>query len=131
MPTSTGAAISVTEVVTDLKGKFDGIAMRVPSAIGSIADITMVMNKNVTVEDINSALEKASKDDRWKGVMAYSTEELVSMDIKGERYGAIVDSKMTRVVDGDMVKVMSWYDNEMGYTNTLVEHVIRLGKHIK
>ncbi len=130
VPTTTGAAVATTKVVTDLEDKFDGIAIRVPTKAGSIADITFVAGRETTVEEVNSALKEASTEDRWKKVFAVTEEPIVSTDIIGKNYGAIADLSMTKVVDGDLVKVLSWYDNEAGYTHTLVEHVIATGSHI-
>lgn len=130
VPTTTGAAVATTKVVTDLKDKFDGIAVRVPVPAGSIADITFLASRKTSAEEVNDVLAKAAREDRWKDIFAVSKEPLVSSDIIGTTYGAIADLSMTRVVDGDLVKVMSWYDNEGGYTSTLLRHVIALGKHI-
>ncbi len=131
VPASTGAAIAVTKAFTKLSGLFDGISMRVPVPAGSIVDVTFISKKNTTVEEVNNFLKKASQDKRWEGVFNVTEEELVSSDILGSRYGSIADLKMTRVVGGNLVKVMGWYDNEMGYTYTLVEHVIKTGGTIK
>lgn len=131
VPTSTGAAIAVTKAIPELEGKFDGIALRVPVIVGSVADITFIAKRDTTVEEVNDILRKASATERWQGILKVSDEELVSSDIIGEPYGAIVDSRMTRVVDGNLVKVLSWYDNEMGYSHTLVEHVRKLAQHIQ
>ncbi|MCX6751527.1 MAG: type I glyceraldehyde-3-phosphate dehydrogenase [Candidatus Nomurabacteria bacterium] len=131
VPSSTGAAIAVTEAFPELKGLFDGIAIRVPVPAGSIVDITFISKKNTTAEEVNEILKKASKDKRWEGIFTVTEEELVSSDILGSKYGSIADLKMTRVVDGNLVKVLGWYDNEMGYTYTLVEHVIKTGNSIK
>jgi glyceraldehyde 3-phosphate dehydrogenase len=128
VPSSTGAAIATTKAITDLKGKFDGISIRVPVVAGSVADITFISKKPTTVEEINIVLTEASKEDRWKGIFAVTEEELVSSDILGESHASVADLKFTRVVDGNLVKVLAWYDNEMGYTYTLVEHVIKVGK---
>ena len=130
IPGSTGAAIAVTEAVPSLIGKFDGIAIRVPVIAGSIADITFLAKRNTSVEEVNQILRDAAKDPRWEGIFRVSEEPIVSSDIMGERYGAIADLELTRVVDGNLVKVLSWYDNEMGYTNTLVKHVVEVAKHI-
>lgn len=130
VPTTTGAAIATTKVITDLVDKFDGIAIRVPVAAGSIADITFLASRKTSVEEVNNSLKKAASAERWKGIFTVTEEPLVSSDIVGTHFGAIADLSMTRVVDGDLVKVMSWYDNEGGYTSTLVRHVIELGKHI-
>ena len=97
---------------------------------GSIADVTFIAKRNTSVEEVNKILSDAAKDPRWAGIFTVTNEPLVSSDIKGQLYGAIVDLEMTRVVDGNLVKVLSWYDNEMGYTNTLVMHVIEVAKFI-
>ena len=131
IPTSTGAAIAVTKALPALNDKFDGIAVRVPVVAGSIADITFLAKKETSVEEINQILKEAEKDSRWKGVFKTTDEPVVSSDILEQPFAAIADLSMTRVVDGNLVKVMSWYDNEFGYTNTLVEHVIKTGKAIK
>ncbi|HEY4482955.1 MAG: type I glyceraldehyde-3-phosphate dehydrogenase [Candidatus Yanofskybacteria bacterium RIFCSPLOWO2_02_FULL_47_9b] len=130
VPSSTGAAIAVTKVIPELEGKFDGIAMRVPVVTGSIADITMLTKRNTTKEEVNSILREAAKTDRWKDILEVCDEPIVSSDIRGSAHPAIVDSEMTRVVDGNLVKVLSWYDNEMGYTNTLIQHVSKLTKYL-
>ncbi len=127
IPASTGAAIAVTEAVPSLKGLFDGISIRVPVIAGSIADITFIAKRDTSVEEVNQALRDAAKDPRWEGVFTVTEEDLVSSDIIGNPHGAIADLQMTRVVGGNLVKVMSWYDNEMGYTNTLVKHVLKVG----
>lgn len=128
IPTTTGAAISVTEVMPDLKGKFDGRALRVPVIVGSISDITCVLGKKTSVEEINQAFKDASKEGRWQGILTWSEEPLVSTDIIGNPYSAIVDLGLTQVVDGDLVKVFAWYDNEYGYSNRLVEQVLNIAK---
>ena len=131
VPSSTGAAIAVTKAFTKLEGLFDGISIRVPVPAGSIVDITFISKKATTAEEINQILKKAAKEPRWKDIFAVTEEELVSSDILGSKYGSIADLKMTRVVDGNLAKVMAWYDNEMGYTYTLVDHVIKTGTFIK
>ncbi len=130
VPTSTGAAIAVTKAITELEGKFDGIAIRVPVIVGSIADITFIAKRDTSVEEVNGALARAAREPRWQGILKVSDEQLVSSDIVGELYGSIVDTSMTRVVGGNLVKVLAWYDNEMGYTATLVEHVRKLAQNI-
>ena len=127
VPTSTGAAIAVTKAYPKLEGKFDGISLRVPVPAGSIADVTFIAKRPTTAEEVNEALRKAAQDPRWQGVFAATDEELVSSDIIGEPYASIADLGMTRVVDGNLVKVLAWYDNEAGYTHTLVEHARRAG----
>ncbi|MFA6585583.1 MAG: type I glyceraldehyde-3-phosphate dehydrogenase [Candidatus Paceibacterota bacterium] len=131
VPSSTGAAIAVTEAFPELKGLFDGISIRVPVPAGSIVDITFISKKNTTKEEVNSILEKASKDKKWEKIFSVTKEPLVSSDILGESHACIADLEMTRVVGGNLVKVLGWYDNEMGYTYTLVDHVIKTGGTIK
>ena len=126
VPSTTGAAIAVTKAFTKMEGLFDGISIRVPSVAGSIADITFISKRNTSVEEVNRILENASKTDKWKNIFAASDEELVSTDIQGLRFASIADLKMTKVVDGNLVKVLAWYDNEIGYTNTLVQHVMKV-----
>jgi glyceraldehyde 3-phosphate dehydrogenase len=131
VPSSTGAAIAVTEAFPDLTGLFDGISIRVPVPAGSIVDVTFISKRNTTVEEVNEMLKKASKDSRWDKIFAVTDEPLVSSDILGNSHASIADLAMTRVVGGNLVKVMGWYDNEMGYTYTLVDHVIKTGNTIK
>jgi glyceraldehyde 3-phosphate dehydrogenase len=128
VPSSTGAAIAVTKVATQLVGKFDGISIRVPVVAGSIVDVTFISKKNTTTEEVNEILKKAAQDPRWKGIFTVTEEDLVSSDIVGNPHASIADLAFTRVVDGNLVKVLAWYDNEMGYTNTLVRHVVEAGK---
>jgi len=123
VPSTTGAAVTVTRAIKELEGKFDGIAFRVPTVTGSVADITFLAKRKTTVEEVNLILTKASKEPKWKGILAVTTEPIVSSDIIGAPYGAIADLSFTKVVDGDLVKVLSWYDNEWGYVTTLVKHV--------
>lgn len=127
VPTSTGAAIAVTKAYASLAGKFDGISLRVPVPAGSIADVTFIAKRTTTAEEVNDILRAAAKDPRWAGIFSATDEELVSSDIIGERFASIADLGMTRVVDGNLVKVLAWYDNEAGYTHTLVEHAIKAG----
>ncbi|MDP2735957.1 MAG: type I glyceraldehyde-3-phosphate dehydrogenase, partial [bacterium] len=128
IPSTTGAAIAVTRAIPGLKGKFDGIALRVPVAAGSIADITFLAKRKTSVEEINGILSKAASQPRWKGVFRVTEDPIVSSDIIREPYGAIVDLSFTKVVDGDLVKVLSWYDNEWGYVTTLIKHVTAAAK---
>ena len=123
VPSSTGAAQATAKVVTDLKDKFDGIALRVPVACGSVADITFMSKTETSVEEVNDLLRAAASTDHWSNVFAVTDEELVSSDIIGQPYASIVDLSMTRVVGGELVKVLAWYDNEMGYSHTLLQHV--------
>ncbi|MDQ2933227.1 MAG: type I glyceraldehyde-3-phosphate dehydrogenase [bacterium] len=130
VPSSTGAAIAVTKVATQLKGKFDGISIRVPVITGSIVDVTFISKRNTTAEEVNDILKKAAAQPRWNGIFTVTEEPIVSHDIIGNRHASIADLEMTRVVDGNLVKVLAWYDNEMGYTYTLVDHVIKAGRLI-
>ena len=127
VPSSTGAAIAVTKAFTQLAGLFDGISMRVPVIAGSIVDVTFIAKRDTTVEEVNAALKKAAGEKRWEGVFSTTEEELVSTDILGSRFGSIADLSLTRVIGGNLVKVLAWYDNEMGYTFTLVDHVVKTG----
>lgn len=127
VPSSTGAAIAVTKAYPSLEGKFDGISLRVPVPAGSIADVTFVAKRPTSAEEVNAILTKAAADKRWEGTFAVTNEPLVSSDILGNPHASIADLAMTRVVDGTLVKVLAWYDNEAGYTHTLVEHAIKAG----
>ncbi|OGD32401.1 type I glyceraldehyde-3-phosphate dehydrogenase [Candidatus Azambacteria bacterium RIFCSPHIGHO2_02_FULL_52_12] len=127
VPSSTGAAISVTEALPGLKGLFDGIAMRVPIITGSVVDFTFIAARETSVEEINAILKDAARQERWSKTFAITEEQLVSSDIIGSPYASIADLSFTKVVGGDLVKVLAWYDNEMGYTNALVEHIIKAG----
>ena len=129
-PSSTGAAKATALVYPQFKGKFDGIAVRVPVASGSLADVTFVARRATSVEEVNEALRAAAKTDRWKRVFSVTEEPLVSSDILGLPYGSIADLGMTRVVDGTLVKVLTWYDNEMGYAHTLVGHVLKVAEQL-
>jgi glyceraldehyde 3-phosphate dehydrogenase len=132
IPTSTGAAIAVTETIPELKGLFDGMALRVPTATGSITDFTLLLKRNVTVDEVNSALrEAAERNAIYRGILAVSDIPLVSSDIIGRSESAIVDLSLTQVVGGNLVKIFAWYDNEWGYANRLVEQVIRVGKTLE
>jgi len=131
VPSTTGAARATAKAMPELEGKFDGIALRVPVISGSIADITFIAKKNTSIDEVNGALEKAASEERWKDIFTTTKEPLVSSDIIGNTHGAIADLSFTKVVGGNLVKVLSWYDNEIGYANTLVKHIILSGKHIK
>jgi glyceraldehyde 3-phosphate dehydrogenase len=125
IPTTTGAAVAVGEVLPELKGKLDGISMRVPTPNVSCVDLAAVMNRTVTAEEVNAALQKAA-DGALKGILACSYEELVSIDFKGNPHSSIVDMPYTKVMEGDFLKVLSWYDNEWGYSNRCVDLLRRL-----
>jgi glyceraldehyde 3-phosphate dehydrogenase len=125
-PASTGAAIATTKALPELENKFDGVAIRTPVPVGSISDITFIAARNTTVDEINNILIEESKTERYKLVISVSDEPLVSSDIVQSSFAAIVDSEMTRVVDGDLVKIMAWYDNEWGFTNQMVRQILEL-----
>jgi glyceraldehyde 3-phosphate dehydrogenase len=125
IPTTTGAAAAVGEVLPELKGKLDGISMRVPTPNVSCVDLAAVMNRTVTAEEVNAALQKAA-DGPLKGILACSYEELVSIDFKGNPHSSIVDMPYTKVMEGDFLKILSWYDNEWGYSNRCVDLLRKL-----
>ncbi|MBD3251145.1 type I glyceraldehyde-3-phosphate dehydrogenase [Candidatus Uhrbacteria bacterium] len=131
IPTTTGAAIATTEAITSLKGKFDGMSVRVPTAVVSLSDYTILLKKKVTVEQVNKVFKQATKNPLWKGVVEVTEEELVSSDYIGHPASAIVDLPMTKVIDGDLLKLIVWYDNEWGYSNRLAEMAIQVGKTLK
>jgi len=130
VPTSSGAAISTTETIPELTGKFDGFAFRVPTPSVSVTDFTFLTKKPATIEEINAAFRQASEQPRWKGILSVSELELVSRDFLGDPHSAIVDLPLTNVVDGNLVKVVAWYDNEWGYSNRYVEQAVRVGRSI-
>jgi glyceraldehyde 3-phosphate dehydrogenase len=130
IPSTTGAAIAVTEAVTDLKGNFDGIAIRVPVVTGSLVDVTFLAKRDTTVEEVNTILETAAADPRWAGIFTATREQIVSSDIVGAEHASIADLSFTKVVGGNLVKVLAWYDNEIGYTHALVRHVIKAGAYL-
>lgn len=130
VPTSTGAAIATTESMPSLKGKFDGVSFRVPTIVVSLSDITAVLKRDVSVQEINDVLTAASKRPIYQGIIGVSDEPLVSSDYKGNPHSCVIDLLMTRVVGGKMIKVVAWYDNEWGYSNRLVEQVIMVGQSL-
>lgn len=126
VPTSTGAAKATTRVVTDLKNRFDGISVRVPILTGSLSDLTFIVNRRTTREEVNKILEEASNSKELQGILAVTKDPIVSSDIVGRRESAIVDLGLTKVIDGDLVKVFAWYDNEWGYSCRLAELAVAL-----
>jgi glyceraldehyde 3-phosphate dehydrogenase len=130
VPTSTGAALATTETIPDLKGLFDGIALRVPVITASITDFTFLTQRTTSVDEVNQMFIDASQSPLYRHVLAVTQEPLVSSDIIGRPESAIVDLELTRVVDGDLVKIMAWYDNEWGYANRLIEQVISAGESL-
>ena len=129
-PSSTGAAISAAKAIPEMKGIFDGVAVRVPVPIGSLIDLTFVSSKKTSAEEINEILTVESQKPEWQGIIKVSNEQLVSTDIIGEPYGSIVDLGFTKVIDGDLVKIFSWYDNEWGYAAMLIRHIKTLKKYL-
>ena len=127
IPTSTGAAKAVGLVVPELKGKLDGFAMRVPTPDGSVVDLTAELNRNVTADEVNAAIQAAAEGP-MKGVLEYCEDPIVSIDIVGNPHSSIFDSKLTKVMDGNFVKIVSWYDNEFGYSNRVAELTTKLFK---
>ncbi len=123
VPSSTGAALATAKAIPELLNKFDGVSVRVPVVAGSLVDFTFVAGRKTSVEEINNIFKEAARKPEWQGILAVTEEEIVSTDILGEPYGAIVDLQMTRVVDGDLVKIFSWYDNEWGYSAMLIKHL--------
>ena len=131
VPTTTGAAIAVTKTLPQLTGKFDGLSIRVPTPVVSISDVTALLSRDVTVEEINAVFKKAAADPFYQGILAVSEEPLVSRDYIGDSHSGTVDLLLTKVVGGNLIKIAVWYDNEWGYSNRLVELVADIGKSIK
>jgi glyceraldehyde 3-phosphate dehydrogenase len=130
VPTTTGAATAAAKAFPALKGKFDGLSVRVPTPVVSMSDFTFVVSKDVTKEEVNAALIAAAKEPRFVGILDTTDEPLVSSDFIGNSHSGIVDLSLTNVVGGNLLKVVAWYDNEWGYSNRLVESVINVGKTI-
>lgn len=130
VPTSTGAAIAVSEAIPELKGLFDGLALRVPVPVVSLADFTFLLKKRTSAVEINTLFKKAAKSPRWKGILGVTEEPLVSSDFIKNPLSSIVDLELTKVIDGDFVKVVAWYDNEWGYSNRLAEMALHVGKNL-
>lgn len=131
IPTTTGAAIATTEAIPELKGLFDGMSIRVPVPVVSIADFTFLLKKKVTIEEVNDAFRKAATHPLYKGVINVTEEPLVSSDFIGEEHSSVVDLGLTKVTQGDFVKIIAWYDNEWGYSMRLGEMAERVGKSLK
>lgn len=129
-PSSTGAAISAAKAVPEMKGIFDGVAVRVPVPVGSLIDLTFVSKRHTSPEEIKEILTAESQKPEWQGIIKVSGEQLVSTDIIGEPYGSIVDLGFTKVIDGDLVKIFSWYDNEWGYAAMLIKHIEALKNYL-
>lgn len=130
VPTTTGASIAAGEALPALKGRFGGMSVRVPTPVVSMSDITAVLKKDVTVEELNEAFKKAAQQPFYQGILAVTEEQLVSTDFKGNSHSAIVDLPLTSVIGGNLVKVVAWYDNEWGYSNRLVELTADIAKAV-
>lgn len=130
IPSTTGASEAITKAIPELEGKFDADSIRVPTITGSLSVITAKLERPVSLEEINNVFKKAAEDKRWEKVLKVIEDPIVSTDVIGEPYGAIVDLSLTKVVGSDLVKIFSWYDNEAGYTATLVEHVKRVAENL-
>lgn len=128
IPTSTGATIAATEAVPELKGLFNGLAIRVPVKVGSLSDFTFLLKRATTKEEVNHVLKEAAQNPTFQSVLEVTEDPIVSSDIIGNPHSAIVDLSLTQVVGGNLVKIIAWYDNEYGYSNRLVEEVILVGK---
>ncbi len=131
IPTTTGAATTVTKVVKDLEGLFDGIAIRVPVIVGSVSDLTFMVKRETTKEEIVNILKQAAQKPEYQHLLKVSDEPLVSTDIKGQPYPSIVDASMIKIIDKRLVKLLAWYDNEEGYIQSLIMHVIKAGQLTK
>lgn len=130
VPSYTGAAVAVGRAVKAVEGKFEGTSMRVPVITGSLSAITFVSSQSTTAEEINKILRDAADQPRWQGIFRATDDQIVSSDIIGDPYAAIADLSLTKVVDGDLCCVYSWYDNEFGYTNSLVSHVLKVASNL-
>jgi glyceraldehyde 3-phosphate dehydrogenase len=128
VPTSTGAAVATTKALPQYKDKFDGVAVRAPVPVGSISDIIFLTARKTTVEEVNTIFKEEAEREEYQGILGVSEDPIVSSDIIKDPRASIVDLSMTRVVDGDLVKVMSWYDNEWGYTNQMIREALRIVK---
>src|SRR5690606_10426989 len=127
IPATTGAAIATTKAIPGYVGKFDGMAIRVPVVVGSLSDITMLTDRNTTVEEVNSILIEESNTMRYQGIFRTTNEPLVSSDIIKDSYASIADLSLTKVVDGDLLKVVAWYDNEWGFANQMIRQILDNG----
>jgi len=126
VPTTTGAAIATTKALPQYRGLFDGVAIRAPIPVGSIADITLVTMRKTTIEEVNRIFREEAASDLYRGILGVTQDSIVLSDIIGDSRASIVDLELTRVVDGDLVKVMSWYDNEWGFTYQMVQEAVDL-----
>jgi glyceraldehyde 3-phosphate dehydrogenase len=128
VPTSTGAAIATTRVLPELEGRFDGVAVRAPIPVGSISDIIFVTERDTSVEEVNNIFREEASTDKYQGILGVAEDPIVSSDVIGDSHASIVDVGMTQVVDGNLVKIMSWYDNEWGFTNQMIREGLRVAE---
>jgi glyceraldehyde 3-phosphate dehydrogenase len=126
VPATTGAALATTRALPEYLGRFDGVAVRAPIPVGSIADLTFVVSRNTSVEEVNGIFVEEAATKRYAGVLGVSSDSLVSSDIIGDPRASVVDLELTKVIDGDLVKIMSWYDNEWGYASQMVREALAL-----
>lgn len=131
VPTTTGAAIAVTKALPQYAGKFDGVAVRVPVPVGSLSDVVFLLDKDATKEEINAALTEEAASARYSEIIRVTNDEIVSSDIVGDPHACIIDLSMTKVVDGNLVKIFAWYDNEWGYTNQMIRKAKQMAKTLK
>jgi len=131
IPTTTGAALATTKTIPELEGLFDGMAIRVPVTVGSLADFTFVLKREVTVDEVNDAFKEAKDNILYKNILDVTEDPIVSSDIIGNPYSGVVDLSLTKVIAGDLVKVIAWYDNEWGYSHRLIDMVVEVGKKLK
>jgi glyceraldehyde 3-phosphate dehydrogenase len=128
VPSSTGAAIATTKVLPEISGRFDGVAIRAPIPVGSISDMVFLISRPTSVEEVNAFLREESTSERYRNIIGVSEEEIVSSDIVQDPRASIIDITLTKVIDGDLVKIMSWYDNEWGYASQMVREITRISK---
>jgi glyceraldehyde 3-phosphate dehydrogenase (phosphorylating) len=131
VPTSTGAAVATTKALPEYSGRFDGVAVRAPVAVGSLADIVALTATPTTVDEVNRVFTEEAESDRYRGILGVTMDPIVSSDIIKDSRASIVDLGMTQVVDGDLIKVMSWYDNEWGYSNQIVREALRIAREME
>jgi glyceraldehyde 3-phosphate dehydrogenase len=131
VPSTTGAAIATTKALPEMKGRFHGVAVRAPVPVGSISDLVFFTARRTSVEEVNGIFKEEAKSERYKGILTVSEDPIVSADIIQDNHASIVDLTLTQVVDGDLVKVMAWYDNEWGYSSQMIREVTALGKELQ
>jgi glyceraldehyde 3-phosphate dehydrogenase len=131
VPTTTGAAVATTKALPQYEGKFDGVAVRGPVPDGSLADMVFLVERETTVEEVNQIFAEEAETEQYKGILGVTEDPIVSMDIIGDPHASLVDMGMTQVVDGDLVKVMSWYDNEWGFTNQMIREAVKVAQELE